>query len=140
TLGADMHGYNTQVPPEPGLPSEHPDEEMHPFAGTTRFSLASAMTDFANAFTDKLTATIVDGGGDGTWPIAGYTYLILHTSSMDDCVKAEKLLNYVKWSLTDSGAAGRAASLGYAVLPPAVQTTVLAKLGEVTCQGQPVLK
>ena len=103
-------------------------------------SLASAMTDFANAFTDKLTATIVDGGGDGTWPIAGYTYLILHTSSMDDCVKAEKLLNYVKWSLTDSGAAGRAASLGYAVLPPAVQTTVLAKLGEVTCQGQPVLK
>lgn len=103
-------------------------------------SLASAMTDFANAFTDKLTATIVDGGGDGTWPIAGYTYLILHTSSMDDCVKAEKLLNYVKWSLTDSGAASRAASLGYAVLPPAVQSTVLAKLGEVTCQGQPVLK
>jgi len=103
-------------------------------------SLASAMTDFADAFTDKLTAKIVDGGGEGSWPIAGYTYLILHTSSMDDCTKAEKLLSYVKWSLTDSGAASRAASLGYAVLPSAVQTKVLAKLGEVTCQGQPVLK
>jgi phosphate transport system substrate-binding protein len=103
-------------------------------------SLASAMTDFAGSFTDKMTATIVDGGGDGTWPISGYTYLILHTSSMDDCVKAEKLLQYIKWSLTDPAAASRAASLGYAVLPEAVQTQVLAKLSEVTCQNQPVLK
>ncbi|MCC6470437.1 MAG: amidohydrolase/deacetylase family metallohydrolase [Alphaproteobacteria bacterium] len=44
TLGADMHGYNTPVPPPPGTPDTHPDEEMHPFAGHTRFSLASAMT------------------------------------------------------------------------------------------------
>ncbi|MBL8706003.1 MAG: amidohydrolase/deacetylase family metallohydrolase [Rhodospirillales bacterium] len=44
TLGADMHGYNTPVPLEPGSPDEHPDDEMHPFAGATRFSLASAMT------------------------------------------------------------------------------------------------
>ena len=27
TLGADMHGYNTYVPPPPGTPSEHPDDE-----------------------------------------------------------------------------------------------------------------
>lgn len=44
TLGADMHGYNTPVPKDPGTPDEHPDEEMHPFAGHTRFSLTSAMT------------------------------------------------------------------------------------------------
>lgn len=44
TLGADMHGYNTPVPPPPGTPDEHPDEEPHPFAGATRFSLTSAMT------------------------------------------------------------------------------------------------
>ncbi len=44
TLGADMHGYNTPVPPEPGAPDAHPDEEMHPFAGHTRFSLTHAMT------------------------------------------------------------------------------------------------
>jgi len=44
TLGADMHGYNTPVPKDPGSPDEHPDEEMHPFAGHTRFSLTSAMT------------------------------------------------------------------------------------------------
>jgi phosphate transport system substrate-binding protein len=103
-------------------------------------SLASAMTDFADAFDAHLNAKIVDGGGDGSWPIAGYTYLVLHTSSMEDCVKAEKLLSYVQWTLTDSGAASRAASLGYAVLPDAVRSQVLAKLGEVTCNGQPALK
>ena len=43
TLGADMHGYNTPVPPPPGSPASHPDPE-HMFAGRTRFSLVSAMT------------------------------------------------------------------------------------------------
>ena len=27
TLGADMHGYNTHVPPPPGTPAEHADDE-----------------------------------------------------------------------------------------------------------------
>jgi hypothetical protein len=103
-------------------------------------SVESAMGDFANDFSDKLTATIVDAPGEGSWPIAGYTYLILHTQSMTDCVKAQKLLEYINWSLTDSGAADAAAKLGYSVLPAAVRDQVLAKLGEVTCNGQPVMK
>lgn len=44
TLGADMHGYNTKVPPPPGTPGEHPDDENHPFAGQARFSLTQAMS------------------------------------------------------------------------------------------------
>ncbi len=43
TLGADMHGYNTPVPPPPGTPEQHSDQE-HMFFGKQRFSLASAMT------------------------------------------------------------------------------------------------
>lgn len=45
TLGADMHGYNTRVPPPPGTPAEHPDDENHPFAGQARFSLVHAMVE-----------------------------------------------------------------------------------------------
>jgi hypothetical protein len=81
----------------------------------------------------------VDGEGAGDWPIVGYTYLILHTNSMQDCTKAQKLLAYIKWTLTDPSAADRAAKLGYAVLPGEVRDTVLAKLGEVTCNGSPVM-
>jgi dihydroorotase len=44
TLGADMHGYNTYVPPPPGTPAEHSDDEAHPFAGQARFSLTQAMS------------------------------------------------------------------------------------------------
>jgi phosphate transport system substrate-binding protein len=102
-------------------------------------SIASDMNDFKDAFSDKLTATIVDGGSEGSWPITGYTYLILHTTSMTDCVKAEKLLGYINWTLTDASAAKRASDLGYAVLPDAIREKVLAKLGEVTCDGKPVM-
>ena len=44
TLGADMHGYNTFIPPPRGTPGAHPDDENHPFAGQARFSLAQAMS------------------------------------------------------------------------------------------------
>jgi dihydroorotase len=44
TLGADMHGYNTHVPAPAGTPSEHADDENHPFAGQARFSLTQAMS------------------------------------------------------------------------------------------------
>jgi phosphate transport system substrate-binding protein len=103
-------------------------------------SLESAMADFAGAFTDKLTATIVDAPGAGSWPIAGYTYIILHTQNMPDCAKAQKLLEFLRWALTDPAAAQQASNLGYSVLPPAVRDTVLAKLGEVQCKATPVLK
>ena len=44
TLGADMHGYNTHVPPPLGTPAEHADEENHPFVGQAKFSLTQAMS------------------------------------------------------------------------------------------------
>jgi len=44
TLGADMHGYNTKVPPPAGTPKSHPDDEMHLFAGDQNFSMTHAMT------------------------------------------------------------------------------------------------
>ena len=46
TLGADLHGYNTRVPRPAGTPpGDHPDPELHPFAGGTSISLAGAMTE-----------------------------------------------------------------------------------------------
>jgi phosphate transport system substrate-binding protein len=111
-------------------------------AGTTvtadADSLAAEMADFADSFTDKMTATIVDGAGKNSWPISGYTYLILHMTSMTDSVKAQKLAEYVNWTLTDKAAGKRAADLGYSVLPDAVRTKVLAKLGELTSNGKKV--
>jgi len=102
-------------------------------------SVQAAMADFANAFDAKLTATIVDAPGEKSWPITGYTYLVLHQTSMTDCVKAKKLLEYINWTLNDASAAKRAGELGYSVLPSDVKAKVTAKLGEVTCGGKPVM-
>jgi phosphate transport system substrate-binding protein len=103
-------------------------------------SVESAINDFSTTFTDKLTNVIVDGAGDGTWPISGYTYLVIHMTKMQDPVKAQKLLEYITWTQTDASAAQKAGALGYSVLPQAVRDQVLAKLKEVTVAGQPVLK
>ncbi len=103
-------------------------------------SVAADMSDFADAFDAKLTATIVDGAGEGSWPITGYTYIILHTTDSTDAVKTQKIVEFLKWALTDAGAGKQAADLGYSVLPAAVRDQVLAKLAEVSVNGTPVLK
>jgi phosphate transport system substrate-binding protein len=102
-------------------------------------STKAAMADFANAFTPQLTATIVNGSGAGSWPIAGYTYIIIHQTSMTDCVKASKLVEYINWILTSPVATNRAQALGYVPMPSAVQQLALAKLAQVTCNSQPVM-
>lgn len=101
-------------------------------------SVVSAMSDFANTFTPQLTNIIVNGPGAASWPIAGYTYVIIHQTSMTDCVKASKLVEYVNWILTSPVATKRAEALGYVPLPSAVAQLAIAKLGQVTCNGQPV--
>lgn len=103
-------------------------------------TLAAAMTDFAGAFTPQLTVDIVNAPGANSWPVAGYTYIILHTRNMADCEKAQRMLEFFRWALTDEGASRRAAELGYSTLPDEVRTVVLGKLSEVTCNGNPVLQ
>ena len=60
TLGADMHGYNTEVPAPAGTPHEHADDENHPFKGQARFSLAQAMSSMI-----ALGLPLEDGRADG---------------------------------------------------------------------------
>jgi len=104
----------------------------------TPSSVVSAMNDFANNFTPQMSDSIVNAPSDAAWPIAGYTYDILHLTSMTDCLKASKLVEFFHWVLTDPGATKQATTLGYVPLPSTVQQQVLAKLGQVTCNGQPV--
>ena len=106
-------------------------------------SLASAMSDYGDKFNDQLTINMIsNGGGDQTWPIAGYTYQIIYLDWKSDatvgCAKAEKYLNWVNWFLTDPAAGKRATDLGYAVLPDTVRAKVFGTLAKVTCDGQPV--
>ncbi|GAB4524598.1 MAG: phosphate ABC transporter substrate-binding protein PstS [Anaerolineales bacterium] len=102
-------------------------------------TMQDAMAAFANAFDARMTAAIVNAPGENSWPIMGYTYIIVHITENQDCAKAKALVNFIQWAVSDSGAAQKAADLGYATLPDAVRILVTDKLQKVTCDGQPVL-
>lgn len=90
-------------------------------------------------FSDRLTTDIVNSKQEGAWPIAGVTYLIVN-KDYKDCAKAEKLLKFWNWALTDADAKARAAKQLYSVLPDDALAKSTAALKSITCNGAAVLK
>ena len=101
----------------------------------TTQAVQSAMADFGTDLGDKLAVSITDAPGEGSWPIAGYTYLLVYMNQSDQ-VKAQKLTAFLKWALSDG--TKFAAELDYIPLPDAVKSQVLKKLGEITVNGKPI--
>lgn len=95
----------------------------------------NAMADFGGEMPDILARSIVNGPGENSWPIAGYTYLLIYMDQTD-CVKAQKLVDFIHWALTDGSQ--YAQELEYVPLPDNVRELVFARLGQVTCNGQPL--
>lgn len=115
------------------LPQNKAGEYVNPGAGPE--SVQSAMTDFGTNLGDKLAVSIVDAPGKGSYPIAGYTYLLLYMDQQD-CLKASKLVAFIKWAQTEG--AKSAAELKYVPLPGDVKKQVLDKAASITCQGKPL--
>ncbi len=102
----------------------------------TAQAVQSAMSDFGNELGDKLAVSITDAPGKASWPIAGYTYLLLYMNQTDP-VKAQKLTAFLKWAYTPEGDQ-YATQLDYIPLPDALVQQVMKKLGEITVNGKPV--
>lgn len=96
----------------------------------------SAINDFGTQLGDKLALSIVDGPGANSYPIAGYTYLLLYMDQQD-CTKAQKIVKFFSWAYGPDGTKD-ATDLLYVPLPNAVKQQVLAKLSQITCQGKPL--
>jgi phosphate transport system substrate-binding protein len=99
-------------------------------------STQSAMNDFGTALGDKLALSIVDGPGAQSYPIAGYTYLLLYLDQQD-CAKAKKLIDFMNWAYGTDGTKD-ATDLAYVPLPDAIKQQVQAKSSQITCQGKPL--
>ena len=95
----------------------------------------NAMADFGNDMPATLARLIVNAPGANSWPIAGYTYLLLYMDQTD-CAKAQKLVAFIHWAQTDGQP--YAQELDYVPLPDNVRTLVFDKLNQVTCNGQPL--
>lgn len=92
------------------------------------------------SFPEDMKVSITNAPGADSYPIAGYTYLLVYEdlSYLKDKNVALQLLQFVRWCETDGQAL--AAELGYAKLPPDAQSRVLAKLKTITFDGEPLLK
>jgi phosphate transport system substrate-binding protein len=86
---------------------------------------------------EDLGQLLVNAPGADSYPIAGYTFLLVY-EEMEDCDKAAQLINFVSWALSDEGDRS-ALELQYAPLGLAVQGLVFERLDNMTCGGgQPV--
>lgn len=82
--------------------------------------------------------SIVNATGDSSYPIASFTYLLVHKNT-SSCDKQKPLVNMLWWVFHDKTAAAAAKTLNYAPLPADVQPKVDATLKSLTCNGQPIL-
>jgi phosphate transport system substrate-binding protein len=80
--------------------------------------------------------SITNEPGDTTYPIAGFSWIIVRTS-ISDQAKGKAIVFLLKWLVTDGQAYGR--DLQYAPLPKSVQDLALANLKRVTAGGKPLL-
>ncbi len=78
---------------------------------------------------------IVNAAGDGAYPLASYTYLLVY-KDQTDATKGQALVSFMAWTLTDGQAAEEA--LGYAPLPADIQAKALAELHTITAGGAPI--
>jgi phosphate transport system substrate-binding protein len=73
--------------------------------------------------------SIVNAPGKGAYPISSFTWLLVYRNQTD-AAKGKKLVDFVKWALTDGEKS--AATLDYAPLPPAVAKQLVKQLGSLS--------
>jgi phosphate transport system substrate-binding protein len=80
--------------------------------------------------------SITDEPGDTSYPIAGFSWVIVHTS-YSDANKGKAIAYLFKWLVTDGQTVGT--SLQYAPLPASVQGLALSNVKLIKAGGQAVL-
>jgi phosphate transport system substrate-binding protein len=94
---------------------------------------AGAMKEMGRSTDFRVSITNPDG--ETAYPIASFTWLLLHKTG-DDAAKAAALVKFVWWAETEGQP--RAGPLGYAPLPKQLTPWIEARLKSVTAAGKSV--
>lgn len=79
--------------------------------------------------TSNYRVSIVNAGGDSTYPIASFTWLLVYRN-MPNATKAKQLADFVRWALTDGEK--DAAALDYAPLPASLSRRLIARIDSLS--------
>ncbi|XP_012946989.1 uncharacterized protein LOC101848644 [Aplysia californica] len=100
-------------------------------------SVQSAMDDFQYAFDKRMTLDLVEPYGDISYPLVGYTYLIVRMYTMTNCKTAEELVRYIEWFYSDAIAIRECVNNHMVPLSPAVSSRVMdLVVKKMTCRGR----
>ncbi|MGI6367210.1 MAG: phosphate ABC transporter substrate-binding protein PstS [Anaerolineae bacterium] len=86
---------------------------------------------------EDLGQVLVNAPGADSYPIAGYTFLLVY-EDMQDCDKARELQKLITWAMSPEADAF-AEELLYAPLGADVKALVQARVDALTCNGQPIV-
>jgi phosphate transport system substrate-binding protein len=85
---------------------------------------------------DDLRVSITNSKGANSYPIAAFTYILVHQQTYTDAPKAQALTDFIYWGLTEGQ--GASTRLGYAPLPENVRKKAIEQLRKITVNGQRV--
>jgi phosphate transport system substrate-binding protein len=103
-------------------------------------AITAAATAAFKAHPDELLESITNSDDPAAYPIAGYTTILVYKdlSFMADKSRAEALVNFLLWCLTDGQSL--APDLGYTPLPKDAQSAIAKKLRSITYGSEPLFR
>jgi len=100
-------------------------------------SITAASDAYASEMPEDMGQLLVNAPGKDSYPIAGYTFILLY-KDMPNCVKAQKIHDFMTWALTKGD--GYARELLYAPVGTSVEKMVIERLDKLTCEGGKPIK
>jgi len=117
------------------LPVASLQNQAGKFVDPTIESTTAAAAGAAASMPDDLRVSIVNAAGAQSYPIAGFTYLLVYREQAD-AAKGKTLVDFLWWALHDGQAFAK--DLLYAPLPTEVVRKAEAKIASITFQGKPL--
>jgi phosphate transport system substrate-binding protein len=119
-----------------GIPFAAIRNQAGKFVEPSLEGISAAAAGSMSSIPDDLRVSIVDAAGDGAYPIAAFTYLLVYQEQAD-AAKGKALAQFLWWAIHDGQAFGP--PLHYAPLPPEIVARVEAKLRTLRAGGQALL-
>ncbi len=105
------------------------------FVSPSLESVTAAAMNEAKKMPEDLRVSITDAGGKDSYPISGFTWLLVYKDQKDE-VKAKAIVNFLRWAFKEGQAF--APGLYYAPLPKEVITLNEKKIASITYKGKPI--
>eukprot|EP01091_Cochliopodium_minus_P010194 TRINITY_DN2657_c0_g1_i1.p1 TRINITY_DN2657_c0_g1~~TRINITY_DN2657_c0_g1_i1.p1 ORF type:complete len:652 (-),score=86.56 TRINITY_DN2657_c0_g1_i1:126-2081(-) len=86
-------------------------------------------------FSSDFTSSIADLPGNDSWPIAGFTYIVMQTRANDRCEERREFMKFILFNLQDPNVRSSNIQGFYVNLPFTIVEQVKTKLLNNTCNG-----